>query len=394
MEILLLAIYGFIVWLVFFKFKWLPWNTVTQVVTFTIPVVLITLLILFLNIYAPSSHDVRVINYTVEVVPAVSGQVTEVPVQPNAHVKKGDVLFRIDPTPFENELKNLEANLPNLEAKITSAQAYNRELDSQLKSAADQINVVNAKYELAKKRYAQTKALAESGAGTKFDFEQASANLKDLESQLGVSRAQKEQIVERMSAKSKTGELSEVAQARANLAQAKAQIEQAKWRLKQTVYRAPADGRVINLQLREGAMAVQLPLKPVMSFVEDEQYIVALYEQNELRMVEKGNEAEIALRTHPNQIIKCEVEKIVWATAEGQLRISGVLPETGDHPSGAESRFAVRLKVSDKDKEMFLAPGAVGIGAIYTEHGKIIHLVRKVILRVSTKMDWLILKLH
>ncbi|MBK0369734.1 HlyD family secretion protein [Flavobacterium agrisoli] len=394
MEILLLGIYGFFAWLIFFKFKWLPWNTTSQVITYTIPVVLIGILILFLNLYAPSSHDVRVINYTVEIVPSVTGQVIEVPVEPNSHVKKGDVLFRIDPTPFQNEIKNLEATIPNLAAKIISAQYYNRELSAQLNSASDQINVVNAKYELAKKRYSQTKALAESGAGTKFDFEQAAANLKDLEAQLGVSKAAKTQIIEKMSAKSSTGELSEVAQARANLAQAKSQIEQAKWRLEQTVYRAPADGRVINLQLREGAMAVQLPLKPVMSFVEDEQYIVALYEQNELRMVEPGNEAEIALRTHPNQIIKCEVEKIVWATSDGQVRMNGIIPQTGEHPPAEENRFAVRLKVTDHDKDTFLAAGAVGAGAIYTEHGKIIHLVRKVIVRVSTKMDWLILKLH
>lgn len=394
MELLLLAIYGFFAWLVFFKFKWLPWNTVSQVITFTIPVVMIALLILFLNIYAPSSHDVRVINYTVEVVPAVSGQVIEVPVEPNSHVKKGDVLFRIDPTPFENEIKSLEATIPSLEAKIISAQSYNRELSSELSSAEDQIGVVNAKLNLARKRYQQTKTLAESGAGTKFDFEQAEADLKDLEAQLGVTQASKSQIKERMSAKAASGELSEVAQARANLAQAKSQIEQAKWRLKQTVYRAPADGRVINLQLRVGAMAVQLPLKPVMSFVEDEQWVIAMYEQNELRMVENGNEAEIALRTYPNKIIKCKVENIIWANGEGQIRMTGVVPETGTAPTPGESRFTVKLKVTDEDKKIFLAPGTAGIGAIYTEHGKIIHLVRKVIIRVSTKMDWLVLKLH
>ncbi len=391
MEILIIGIYSFFAWLVFGKFKWLPWNTTTQVVTYTIPVVMIVTMLLFLNLYAPSSHEVRVINYSVEIVPAVTGQVVEVPVQPNSHVKKGDVLFRIDPTPYKNEIKSLEANIPFLEAKIISAQSYNKELGAELRSANDQINVVKAKYDLAKKRNAQTKALAETGAGTKFDYEQAVANQKDLEAQLGVAEAAKAQIVQRMSAKSKNGELSEVAQARANLEQAKSQIEQAKWRLEKTVYRAPADGRVVNLQLREGAMAVQLPLKPVMSFVEDEQYVVALYEQNELRLVEIGNDAEIALKTHPNHIIKCEVEKIVWATNDGQLRMSGALPETGEHPGG-EKRFAVRLKV--KDKDTFLAAGAVGIGAIYTEHGKILHLVRKVILRVSSKTDWFILKLH
>jgi len=393
MEILLLSIYGFFVWLIFFKFKWLPWNTVSQVISITIPIVGITILILFLNIFAPSSHDVRVMNYTVEVVPAVTGLVTEVAVEPNTHVKKGEVLFKIDPTPFQIELDNLQANIPFLEAKVVSAQAYDRELSSQLTSASERIGVINSKLALAEKRYEQTKALAESGAGPRFDFEQAESNLNELKSQLAVAEAEKAKTLDRMSAQTTSGELSEIAQARAELEQAKVAIEKAKWKLSQTVYRAPADGRVINLQLREGAMAVQFPIKPVMSFVEDEQWVVAMYEQNELRLVEPGNEAEIALRTYPNRIIKCEVEKVVWATGQGQMPISGVVPQTGSTPE-PHGRFAVRLNVADKDKDLFLAPGARGMGAIYTNHGEEIQIIRKVILRVGTKIDWLVLKLH
>jgi len=316
-----------------------------------------------------------------------------VPVEPNTHVKKGEVLFKINPVPFENDIKTLEARLPALQAKIESAKAYDRELGAQANTATERIGAMNAKYELAKKRYVQTKALAEMGSGSKFDFEQAETNLKDLQSQIDVSEAEKLQILQRMSAKTGSGELSEIAQARAELAAALAQIDEAKWKLTQTVFYAPADGRVINLQLRKGSMASQLPLKPVMSFVEDEQWVIAMYHQNELRMVDPGNEAEIALHTYPNRIIKCEVENIVWATGQGQSPMSGMIPQTGSEPSVA-GRFAVRLKVAEKDKNLFLAPGAMGMGAIYTNHGKAIQLVRKVILRVGSKMDWLVLKLH
>jgi len=83
MELLLLAIYAFFVWLIFIKFKWLPWNIVSQVISATIPIVGITVLILFLNIDAPSSADVRVMNYVVPINPRVAGKVIEVPVEPN-----------------------------------------------------------------------------------------------------------------------------------------------------------------------------------------------------------------------------------------------------------------------------------------------------------------------
>src|SRR6516162_4474561 len=101
MELILLIIYAVCAWLVFFKFKLLPWNITSQVITVTIPIIALTILILFMNICAPSSHDVRAQNYVIPVVPRVTGQVTEVPIEPNRPIKKGDVLFKIDPVPFE-----------------------------------------------------------------------------------------------------------------------------------------------------------------------------------------------------------------------------------------------------------------------------------------------------
>jgi uncharacterized membrane protein (DUF485 family) len=53
MEILLLGIYSFFIWLIFFKFKWLPWNITSQVIVITLPIIALTMLILFLNIVAP-----------------------------------------------------------------------------------------------------------------------------------------------------------------------------------------------------------------------------------------------------------------------------------------------------------------------------------------------------
>src|SRR5947207_12442916 len=80
MEILLLGIYSFFVWLIFFKFKWLPWNIVSQVIVITLPIIGLTALILLLNIVAPSSHDIRVVNYVIPINPPVRGLVIEVPI--------------------------------------------------------------------------------------------------------------------------------------------------------------------------------------------------------------------------------------------------------------------------------------------------------------------------
>ena len=59
-----------------------------------------------------------------------------------------------------------------------------------------------------------------------------------------------------------------------------------------------------------------------------------------------------------------------------------------------EGRFPVKLRVDDKDKGLFLAAGARGQAAIYTEDLAAIHILRKVLIRVATKVNYLILKLH
>src|ERR1700761_629323 len=111
MEVILLGIYSFFAWLVFFKFKWLPWNFMNQVITVTLPIVGMIVLFLLLNIVAPTTSDVRAMNYVIPIVPRVTGQVIEVPIEPNRPIKKGDVLFKIDPVPFEAAQKAAEATL-------------------------------------------------------------------------------------------------------------------------------------------------------------------------------------------------------------------------------------------------------------------------------------------
>jgi hypothetical protein len=87
------------------------------------------------------------------------------------------------------------------------------------------------------------------------------------------------------------------------------------------------------------------------------------------------------------------VDSIVWAQGQGQVVQSGVLPQTGAYPQ-LPGRFPVKLEVAAGDRDLFLAAGAEGAGAIYTEHVAAIHIVRMVILRVGAITDYLVLKLH
>jgi multidrug resistance efflux pump len=407
MEILLLGIYSFFVWLIFIKLKWLPWNIVSQVTVVIIPVVGLGATILLLNIFAPSSSDVRVYKYTIPVVSQVRGRIIEVPVEEgNRLVKKGDVLFRVDPTPYQLDVNTLDAQLVNaqasqreLEEQAKGAKAKVAETRSAIAQATSRTREVSARLELALKRVAQHRELAATGAGTKFDLERAETDVKELGGQLDAARsveaqarageaqalAGEQQIQQKLGAKV-NGEYAQVAQIRA-------QLENAKWLLDQTTTRSPCDCYVINLQLRAGGFVAAIPFNAVMTLVEADGQVVALFNQNELHQVAPGNEAEFALKTLPGRIIKAKVDSVVWAQGQGQLPVSGTIPMSGfvAQPPG---RYAVKFDIAERDRALFLAAGAAGDAAIYTEHLAAIHIIRKVILRVGSYLNYLIPKLH
>ena len=417
MEVLLLGIYSFFVWLIFIKFKLLPWTTPWKVAVVIFPIVGIAVMLLLLNIVAPTTADVRVVKYVVPVVSQVRGRVTEVPVENNRPVKKGDLLFRIDATPYENDVRSLEARLDSeeakmaadrtrlaeAEAKLTDAVSTEGQLKEQFNEATGQVTLLTASLTLAETRVGQNRELVKTGAGSRFDLEQAETNVDELRAQIAAARAAQGQVREKLDGRVK-GELASIAQVRAQIATARAQVQvaqaqvdttraeldTARWNLTQTAVNAPGDGMMVNVMLRPGFFVAGMPFNEVMTFVEDEYQIFALFGQNELHEVEPGNEAEITLDTYPGRVIKAHVDSVIWAQGQGQLDASGDLPRTTFvAPPG---RFPVKLVVSEKDHALFLAAGARGSAAIYTPHLAPVHIIRKVLLRVESFLDYVIIK--
>ena len=316
---LIIILYACAVWWIFFKKKKYPWDKRSKIIVFSIPVIFSIVLILLLNIFAPSSHDVRVTRHEIQIVPQVKGRVIEVNVTDNQRVKKGDILFKIDPQPYEAS-----------------------------------VNALNAKLKLAKKRVEEHRALVKTGSGNRFDLEKAESDYDEL----------------------------------------KEKSDNSYWELEQTIVRAPNDGTVINAQLRPGVFLVASPLRAAMSFIEDDPQVFMLFHQNELHQVKPGQEAEFYVPTNPGKIYKAKVESVIWAQRQGQVNASGDLPTTGMR-AAMPNRFPVKLIMEPhQEGGDMMAAGAIGNGAIYTDHLVILHIVRKVMLRVHSKLNYLVLKLH
>ena len=86
------------------------------------------------------------------------------------------------------------------------------------------------------------------------------------------------------------------------------------------------------------------------------------------------------------------MDSVIWAQSQGQMDASGNLPQTTFTPPPGQ--FPVKLVVAEHDNALFLAAGARGAAAIYTEHLALIHLIRKVLIRVSSYLDYIIIKHH
>lgn len=150
---LIFGLYGLIWWLVFKKYKLLPINLWTVVTSIYTAIIMMTLLLLVLNRYQPITHHARFLALTTPIVSEVPGKVVEVLAREGAPLKSGDVLLKIDPTPFQ--------------AKVTSAQA-------QLTLAESVLN--------------QELSLEKRGAGNKGDLRKAQAEADRLRADLEVAQ--------------------------------------------------------------------------------------------------------------------------------------------------------------------------------------------------------------
>jgi RND family efflux transporter MFP subunit len=203
------------------------------------------------------------------------------------------------------------------------------------------------------------------------------ASLEALEAQLKFQELRLSQMsqLERTG----TGRSFDVEQRQAEVDQLKGQVEGAKYNLEQTVVGAPSDGYVTNLALRKGARVANLPLSPVMAFIDTSETIIGVeINQNDARYLKPGQPVELTFKFFPGRVFTGKVESILQAVSSGQLAPSGqaVTPK-----GGPAVPFIVRVKLDDDTIARQLPAGAAGDAAIFTDRIRPAHVIRKVLLR-------------
>jgi multidrug resistance efflux pump len=211
------------------------------------------------------------------------------------------------------------------------------------------------------------------------------AQVKAIEAQLKLSAtrlAQMTQLFERDS-----GRGFDVEQRQSEVDQLKAQLEGAKWNLDKTIVRAPGDGYVTNLALRKGARVANLPLSPVMAFIDTSDTIIGVeIAQNDARYIAPGQAVEVTFKFMPGHIYSGKVESVLQAIATGQLQTSG----NAATPKPIQAApFVVRVVLDDAAFARSLPAGSTGEAAVFTDHLKATHVVRKVLLRQMAILNYI-----
>ncbi len=376
MDLLLILTYTAICIAIFkiFKIPLTKWTVPTAILG---GIFLIGALILLMNYNHPYTPFAKEVFVTVPINPAVRGIVTEVEVEPNVPIKKGDVLFRLDPRPFEAIVKQKRAALVSAEQEVPQLEAaWQAALASVERATADKDRTKSAF-----DRYAKGKK--KGGVNSPFtELELDNKRQLYLASEAQLTAAKAEELRVRLAFESNVDGVN------TKVAGIQGELEKALFDLEMTVVRAPSDGMVTQMALRPGIVAVPMPLRSLVSFIPDEQrYFAGAFWQNSLLRLKEGDVAEVILDAAPGVVFKGRVARILPAMAEGELQSRGVLISSMVlMPRG---RAIVLIELDDHDVKSAFPAGVAGQVAIYTEHFHHVSVIRKVLLRMQGWLNYL-----
>jgi multidrug efflux system membrane fusion protein len=295
---------------------------------------------------SPRTDDAFARADTIGVAPQVSGRIVRLRVQDNQAVKKGDVLFEIDPVPYRHTLARTRAALDGLEKQIglsrrdvraqqlgaAAAQANIGRAEAQARQAADTLNRIEP---LLAKEYV-----------TAEQVDQARTAKRSAEAVLQVSRRDAEKAAAAVSG---------VDALVARLGELRAAVAMAEYDLEHTVTRAPFDGRVIDLDIAEGEFAATG--RRLFTLVDTRNwYVIANFRETALKGIRSGMAVEVYLMSDPDRHFTGTVHSIGFGVfpEEGGASTNGLprVPRSINWVRVAQ-RFPVRIRIDEPQADLF-----------------------------------------
>ncbi|CAI1015938.1 TPA: HlyD family secretion protein [Serratia fonticola] len=376
MDLLIILTYVALAYGIFKIFK-IPVNKWTVPTAALGGVVLVGALILLMNYNHPYTFQAQKAVVSIPITPQVTGIVSEVTGKQNTFIKKGDVLFKIEPTRYQARVDRLQADLMTA---IHSIQVLQGQLDE---AVAHTSGIIAERDRLYKdyQRYVKG-SRAKVNPFSESDIDNARQNFLAQDALVKSSLAEQAQIKSQLNSVV-NGEQSQIVSLRA-------QLTEAKYNLEQTVVRAPSDGYVTQVLIRPGTYAAALPLRPVMVFIpQQKRQIIAQFRQNSLLRLKSGDQAEIVFNALPGQVFQGRLTSILPVVPSGTYQAQGTLQSLSMIP-GSDGVLAVIELEPNADVDA-LPDGIFAQVAVYSDHFTHVSVMRKVLLRMTSWMHYLYL---
>ncbi len=313
--------------------------------------VLVTVWVLALNRRHPRTDDAYVRANLVGIAPHVSGPIVELPVVDNQPVKTGDLLFVVDPRPYQVTLDRTRAELAVVESQISAQQSAIAAAEAEVKRREAEswyaANYLRRVEPLLAKQYVTTDKVEDARS------KQRAAAAAHDQARHELERAQ--QLLAQF------GELNARRQA------AQAAVGDAELNVGYCWVRTPFDGYVTNLNISIGQYARQGD--QVLALVDGRSwYVLANFRETFLDAIRPGMEADVYLMSYPGRRFRGVVQGTGWAIHPPDGATVGVLPEVQPTLNWVRlaQRFQVRIKLEDPDPEQ---PFRMGATAVVTVRG-------------------------
>ena len=301
--------------------------------------------------YFPQTDDAYVRANIVHVAPRVSGPIVDLPIHDNQHVRKGELLFVVDPRPYQAALQMAQARLELTDLDIKA-------LDNAIAAAKARQTQLEAGARYDKEYLDRLMPLLKEQFVTADQVYNARSKL--AAAQAGVDNARNEVY----KAQNQLGQFGDI-NARRKAAQAA--VYDARLNVDYCYVRAPFDAYVTNLNIAAGEYANQG--KQVVSLVDNRiWYVMANFRENFLARIEPGMTAEVYLISYRNHRFRGRVQGVGWAlfqdngaTIEGLPRVASTLNWVR-----LSQRFPVRITLEERDPKH---PFRMGETAVVTIQG-------------------------
>ena len=322
----------------------------------------------------PFTTDAYVQAYVIQVAARVQGQVVRVHVQENQAVERGEVLFEIDPRPFEYQVALLEAKRVDVIQQVA-------QMESELFAAKAEDARLAAEEAYARAVYEQEKVIYKQKATTDRKYLEAVQKYNAAQAARARGLAQTQKAEQALAARN-GDEHSLVAEVRA-------QLEEARLDLEWTHVYAPANGYITNVQLREGSY-VHAGTPVVTCIDRDAWWVVANYRENSLENLRPGQRVGLTFNTYPGRIFPGVVQTVGWGVDQGQGSPSGNLPAVQEPKDWIRlaQRFQVRI-VPQLPEGHPLRVGGTATVAVYTREGYWLNGVTRAWQKVVATFDYL-----